>query len=313
MTEHGHHGGGVAGHGRPPARGVGSVTTLPDPRAPDVWAHVVLPDGIKQRLVNHAVFSLLHRERLTATRAALQGLVVLAGPPGTGKTTAARGLGHVVAGVLARRGRTTFIEVDPHTLPGDLLGESQRNVNELLGRFLPEHAARQRFTIVLVDEVEALATSRSAASFEANPVDLHRATDAVLLGLDRLASAWPRVLILATTNFPRAVDHAFLSRADLVVPFDVLDRHLAARVIADSLDELAGNWPSLRALASDRQLSDEVAQLCEGLDGRRIRKVVMTAVTLREATAEDPGKLTADDLVLAANELTLGVTARHPE
>ena len=70
--------------------------------------------------------------------------------------------------------------------------------------------------VVLLDEVEALAVSRSRASLETNPVDVHRATDAVLSGVDRVARAWPNVTFVATTNYELGVDAAFLSRADLV-------------------------------------------------------------------------------------------------
>jgi AAA+ superfamily predicted ATPase len=91
--------------------------------------------------------------------------------------------------------------------------ESQRNVTRLLAETIPEVAARRPFTVVLIDEVESFAVSRSAASFEANPVDVHRATDAVLLGIDEIARKLPSVLFVTTTNFIEAVDAAFLSRA----------------------------------------------------------------------------------------------------
>ena len=42
---------------------------------------------------------------------------------------------------------------------------------------------------MLIDEVESFAVRRSLASFETNPVDVQRATDAVLAGL-RAAPAW---------------------------------------------------------------------------------------------------------------------------
>src|SRR5206468_2940475 len=81
----------------------------------------------------------------------------------------------------------------------------------LLTETIPEIAARRPHVIVLIDEVESFAVRRSTASFEANPVDVHRATDAVLLGVDEIAKNLPSVLFVTTTNFIEAVDEAFLS------------------------------------------------------------------------------------------------------
>lgn len=39
---------------------------------------------------------------------------------------------------------------------------------------------------------------------------------------------------------------------------------------------------------------------CAGVDGRRLRKLVLTACTLRAETALDPALLTRDDLLAAA-------------
>ena len=47
---------------------------------------------------------------------------------------------------------------------------------------------------------------RSAASLEANPVDVHRAIDAVLLGIDEIAKTLRSVLVgaaLALVNIPK--------------------------------------------------------------------------------------------------------------
>ena len=122
----------------------------------------------------------------------------------------------------------------------ELLGESQRAVTRLLRDTIPELAMRRPHTIVLIDEVESFAVARSAASMETNPVDVHRSTDAVLAGIDAIAADLPRVLFLTTTNFLAGVDDAFLSRADLVVTFELPDTATIASIIRHSLAELAG-------------------------------------------------------------------------
>jgi AAA+ superfamily predicted ATPase len=201
---------------------------------------------------------------------------------------------------VAPRGATTFVEVDPHAFPSDMLGESQRAVSRLFMETLPELAARRPHTMVLIDEVEALAVRRSTASFDTNPVDVHRATDAVLMGLDNLRRECPQLVLVVTTNFLAAVDEAVLSRADLVLATSLPDEETIERIVRSSLEELAGQWSALLPLAEDLSLHAKLAAHCAGLDGRRVRKVVLSALAGRTEVALDPAQLTASDLLEAA-------------
>jgi AAA+ superfamily predicted ATPase len=194
------------------------------------------------------------------------------------------------------------VEINPHAFPSDMLGESQRNVTRLLTETVPEIAARRPFTVVLIDEVESFAVRRSTASFEANPVDVHRATDAVLLGIDEIAKNLPSVLFVTTTNFIEAVDEAFLSRADLVMRFSLPDRDTVERILENSIGELAVQWPALLPLAKDLARLSELAALCEGWDGRRIRKLILAGLAQRLEVARDPAKLSWEDLFSAARK-----------
>jgi AAA+ superfamily predicted ATPase len=214
----------------------------------------------------------------------------------------ARGLAQVAALALAREGATALVEINPHAFPSDMLGESQRNVTRLLTETIPEIANRRPFVIVLIDEVESFAVRRSTASFEANPVDVHRATDAVLLGIDEIAKNLPSVLFVTTTNFIEAVDEAFLSRADLVMKFSLPDRETIQHILDHALGELAVQWPALLPLAADRARVSQLAALCEGWDGRRIRKLVLAALAQRLDVARDPSTLSWDDLLAAARK-----------
>jgi ATP-dependent phosphoenolpyruvate carboxykinase len=67
--------------------GVSGIRDLPEHDPPEDWRHLFLPEGLKERLLNHVVFSLLHRRTVNLQRLAQQGLIVFAGAPGTGKTT----------------------------------------------------------------------------------------------------------------------------------------------------------------------------------------------------------------------------------
>jgi SpoVK/Ycf46/Vps4 family AAA+-type ATPase len=279
--------------------GLLSIHVLPADHHDGPWDHILVPPGTKERLLNQTLLRLRHGRALATLPGLPHGLIVLAGPPGTGKTTLARGLAQSAARALAPHGSTTYVEIDPHAFPSEMLGESQRNITRLMTDTLPELAARRPHTVVLIDEVESFAVRRSTASFGSNPVDVHRATDAVLAGIDFLAESHPRIVFVATTNFPQAVDEAFLSRSDLVLTLGLPDEATIAAILQRSLAELAGIWPDTRPLAEDTALHRKLAARSAGWDGRRVRKIVLTALAQRPEVALDPNLLEPADLLAA--------------
>ena len=273
----------------PGVEGIVELVELPDPAWDDRWGRIVVADDLKARLRNYMVFSLRHRAGLNPVALPLHGLVVLSGPPGTGKTTLAGGLANQAARDLA--GPLLFVDINPHAFPSQLLGESQRSVARLFERTLPDLARRGFPTVVLLDEVEAMAVSRTGASLETNPVDVHRATDAVLAGVDQVARSCPNVTFVATTNHRAGVDAAFLSRADLIEELGYPGAVAIGAILADTLGELTSAAMEPGALAS-------LAAACAGarLDARQVRKLVLRAVCDRHDLALDPSRITLADL-----------------
>ncbi|MFP5341970.1 MAG: ATP-binding protein [Candidatus Limnocylindria bacterium] len=271
----------------PGVEGIAGITELPDEAWQDRWDRIMVPAALKDRLLNYLLFSLRHRGGLSMVGLPVHGLVVLSGPPGTGKTTLAAGLADQAARALGAP--LIFVDIDPHVFPSQLLGESQRAVARLFERTLPDLARRGHPMVVLLDEVEALAPSRSRASLETNPVDVHRATDAVLAGVDRVARAWPNVTFLATTNYQAGVDGAFLSRADLVEQVSLPGASAIRSIMADTLREVGAD-----ATGADADL-DALAQACSevALDARQVRKLVLRTIASDRALALEPAGVTA--------------------
>jgi AAA+ superfamily predicted ATPase len=243
-------------------------------------------------LLAQSLLALQLRQQFTFEMMPVHGLIVLAGQPGTGKTTLARGLASRVAEAL-KGGQATFLQIDPHALNSSSLGRSQKEVTKLFQQTIPENAAGGP-CLVLLDEVETLAPDRRRMSFEANPADVHRATDAVLAGLDLLTRNHRNVLLIATTNFREAVDRALLSRADWIEDMGVPTADHRAEILTEVIEQLATVWPRVGDLK--RHVGTFVSA-SEGFDGRKLRKALIAAAASSVETARDPNKLTVEDVM----------------
>jgi SpoVK/Ycf46/Vps4 family AAA+-type ATPase len=290
----------VRASGRAPAEGLGIASSqlLPDAKFAAAWDAIILPDDMKHRLARQVATVLRMRAAgIPFENMPLHGIMLLIGPPGTGKTTFSYGLADRVATIAASLGQFVFIEVDPHALMSSSHGRSQKAVEQLFNESIAA-SADQGPTIVLLDEVETLAVDRDLLSLEANPVDVHRAVDAVLTSVDRLARRYPQLLFVATSNVPQKVDRAFMSRADVVFPFPLPDQAARVQILTSAVEAMVAEFPGAKGLLADGSVQRAAAE-ADGLDGRRLRKLVTAAVAVRAEAQADPNNLTGADLMAA--------------
>lgn len=284
-------------------KGIQRARRLPDPTLGALWNSIILDERLKAQLLSQAMLNFTMRGKVDRSVIPLHGVILLVGPPGTGKTSLARGLAHRTAETFPGGG-FRLLEVEPHALTSSAMGKTQRAVSELFSQSIAEAAAAGP-TIVLLDEVETLAADRSKMSLEANPIDIHRATDAVLVQLDALAERHPNLLFLATSNFPQAVDAAFTSRCDMVVHVPLPDREACGLILKDCLAGLGKTYPAIAKLPASQGF-DRCAAECVGLDGRAIRKMVANALASSPQTAMNPERVTIEDLFGAARAAKAG-------
>jgi SpoVK/Ycf46/Vps4 family AAA+-type ATPase len=278
-------------------KGVHRLTRLPNPELGTLWESIIVDKKMKDQLLGQAIINFTVRPKVSRSVLPLHGTILLVGPPGTGKTSLAKGLANETSKVF-NKSSFTLIEIDPHALGSAMMGKTQKAVSDLFSQTIAETAMAGP-TIVLLDEVETLAADRNKLSLQANPVDVHRATDAVLVQLDALAETHTNLLFIATSNFPKAVDSAFTSRCDLLLEIPLPDRDACEQILVDCLKGLARTYKPIGELTSGAGFPAIVDELV-GLDGRAIRKTVGSALTMRKEAAIDPARLNQADLLAAA-------------
>jgi MoxR-like ATPase len=243
--------------------------TLPDPAWTDDFERIFLPARTKTELVEYGrLVQQLADQGIDRETIQLHGLVLLHGPPGTGKTTVAKG----AANELARRAGTelAFRHVRIDQLAGSKLGQTPKLVGQVFEeiRTVADRGAR---LVLLLDEVESLFVDRSELSGDADPYDSTRAVNTALNEIDALAD-YAQVYTIATSNQRGAIDRAFADRADTEIHVELPKERFRAFILADAFahwnDALGTELPTDRAA-----LADFIA-LTEGFSGRQIWKAV---------------------------------------
>mmetsp|Transcript_31134 Transcript_31134/g.67391 ORF Transcript_31134/g.67391 Transcript_31134/m.67391 type:complete len:335 (-) Transcript_31134:2445-3449(-) len=153
-------------------------------------------------------------------------VILLHGPPGTGKTSLCRALAHKLTVRLSDRfvNGGYLLEVHSHSLFSKWFSESGKLVSRLFDRIREMvEDDPDALVCVLVDEVESLAAARSAGTgtgggggggSAGEPSDAVRAVNSLLTSIDRLRR-YGNVIVMTTSNISENVDVAFVDRADV--------------------------------------------------------------------------------------------------
>lgn len=148
-------------------------------------------------------------------------VILLHGPPGTGKTTLCQGLAQKIAIRLnSTYKQTKMVQIKTATLLSKYYSESAKQVDKIFTTIA--HMCQddpERFICVLIDEVESIAFSRDQGANGGEAQDSLRATNSLLTGLDR-AKGFANVVFLCTSNMLDSLDTAFLDRCGLSIQVD---------------------------------------------------------------------------------------------
>uniref|UniRef100_F1L017 Pachytene checkpoint protein 2 n=1 Tax=Ascaris suum TaxID=6253 RepID=F1L017_ASCSU len=207
----------ISADGDPQSASVGSqMWELPCREFDQIWESLVFDDNIKNELLSY-VYALLRISDRGANSSILRvnRLILLHGPPGTGKTSLCKGLAQKLSIRLnTRYKQSTFVEINSHSLFSKWFSESGKLVQKMFDQIEELAEDNKTLVFVLIDEVESLSMARASALSRNEPGDAIRAVNALLTQIDRIRR-FPNVLVLATSNISKSLDEAFVDRADM--------------------------------------------------------------------------------------------------
>ena len=275
-----------------------SQWNLPAIEFKDSWDTLVFDSEIKQRLLRYAMSAMRFSQAgVNKSVISINRVVLLHGPPGTGKTTLCKALAQKLAIRMSNRYESChLLEINAHSLFSKWFSESGKLVMKLFEHILELVEEEDSLVCILIDEVESLSAARKSAASGNEPSDAIRVVNALLTQIDRLRTR-DNVLILTTSNITEAIDVAFVDRADIKQYIGLPSHRARFMILRSCVMELARvglvSLPKVstssfmnyynkehdtKSIESDGGLLlSQVAERCQGLSGRALRKLPLQA------------------------------------
>ncbi len=199
--------------------------------------------------------------------------VLLHGPPGTGKT--------LLAKAVANETNSNFILINGPEIMSKFYGESEANLRKKF-----EDAEKNAPSIIFIDEIDAIATSREEAKGEVE----RRVVAQLLTIMDGLKSRG-KVVVIAATNLPNVIDPAlrrpgrFDRELEINPPkkegrLNILKIHTRGMPIDTTLG-------SIGIPISKKIVAQQVFDHIEHIDLQNVAKIILDSQTRQVQTKDD--------------------------
>ncbi|GJE84624.1 AAA family ATPase [Phanerochaete sordida] len=218
-----------------------SVCELPSSNWEGLWESLIYSGDIKTKLLNYIYATVVFSDAdVDFNVVSWNRVVLLHGPPGTGKTSLCRALAQKLSIRLSDRyPNSRLLEINSHSLFSRWFSESGKLVQRLFSTVTDMVEDEDTFVVVLIDEVESLTSARAGAMAGTEPSDALRVVNALLTQLDKLKHR-KNVLVMSTSNLAKAIDSAFVDRADIIQYVDLPPRDAIYEILRSCLSELVG-------------------------------------------------------------------------
>ncbi|KAK6734000.1 hypothetical protein RB195_017646 [Necator americanus] len=217
---------------------------LPCTEFENLWENLIYDSDLKNELMSYA-HALIHLSDKGADMKVINvnRLIILLGPPGTGKTTLCRGVAqHLSIRLNSRFSSSVMVEINSHSLFSKWFSESGKLVLKMFDQIDEMAEDGKCLVFVLIDEVESLGMSRDASTSRGDPADSIRAVNALLTQIDRIRRCIEELTRIKVVTTEERIPHV--------------------RELKDN----AAMYPAGCELM-------ELARLAQGLSGRSIRQV----------------------------------------
>jgi SpoVK/Ycf46/Vps4 family AAA+-type ATPase len=141
-------------------------------------------------------------------------LVIFEGDVGTGKTASAMGIADRITRELKKEG--FFIKLSTRVRGDGLHGQMGNLVNDAFER-LKKEAGKNRIAFLLIDEADAIATTRSTLQMHQEEKS---AVNTLIQKIDDIRELKGRAIVMLSTNRIHFIDEAIVRRAGVIVKFE---------------------------------------------------------------------------------------------
>eukprot|EP00179_Madagascaria_erythrocladioides_P012578 CAMPEP_0198366952 /NCGR_PEP_ID=MMETSP1450-20131203/154939_1 /TAXON_ID=753684 ORGANISM="Madagascaria erythrocladiodes, Strain CCMP3234" /NCGR_SAMPLE_ID=MMETSP1450 /ASSEMBLY_ACC=CAM_ASM_001115 /LENGTH=446 /DNA_ID=CAMNT_0044074421 /DNA_START=126 /DNA_END=1469 /DNA_ORIENTATION=+ len=216
------------------------------------WDDVAGLEGAKEALKEAVILPMKFPNLFTGKRKPWRGILMY-GPPGTGKSYLAK--------AVATEADSQFFSVSSADLVSKWQGESEKLVRELFAM-----ARAKKPSIIFIDEIDSMASSRSDSESES----ARRIKTEFLVQMQGVGNDSDGVLVLGATNIPWGLDSAIRRRFERRIYIPLPDPRARARMFEIHL----GKTPHLLSKEDFMYLG----QQADGYSGSDISVLVRDAI-----------------------------------
>jgi len=217
------------------------------------WSDVAGLEAAKESLKEAVILPVKFPHMFTGNRKPWRG-ILLFGPPGTGKS-------YLAKAVATEANNSTFFSVSSSDLVSKWLGESEKLVKNLF-----EVAREKKPSIIFIDEVDSLCSSRSDNESES----ARRIKTEFLVQMQGVGNDNDGILVLGATNIPWVLDAAIRRRFEKRIYIPLPEANARAHVFKI-------NMGGTKTTINDSQYQ-ELGQMTDGYSGADISLVVRDAL-----------------------------------